>query len=44
MPYSLSCDSCEFVREIDDDVTAFEVAKDHEAAFANHFVLMERLQ
>lgn len=44
MPSSLSCVTCDFAREIADDSTAFEVAKDHEAAYANHFVLMERLQ
>ena len=43
MAYVVDCDACEFDREYDDEVTAYSVAKEHEAAFPDHFVYMERL-
>lgn len=43
MAYSVECDTCEFMREINDEVTAYSVAKDHEAEYAGHFVMMERM-
>lgn len=43
MAYSLDCDACDFVREHDDEITAYSVAKEHEAEHPDHFVHMERL-
>ncbi|MEF8851564.1 MAG: hypothetical protein V5A44_06430 [Haloarculaceae archaeon] len=41
MPLRLDCDSCDFERETDDEVTAYAAARDHEAANPSHFVFIE---
>ena len=43
MTYTVDCDACEFDGEYDDEVTAYAVAKEHEADYPEHFVFMERL-
>ena len=42
MSYSVDCIACDFVEEIVDEVTAYCVARDHEAEHPDHFVVMER--
>lgn len=42
MPYSLDCDTCDFIRTVDDEVDAYAAAKEHESEHPNHFVFMER--
>lgn len=42
MAYSIECDSCDFRHEFADEVTAYDVAKEHETEFTDHFVYMER--
>ncbi len=41
MAYSLDCGTCEFFRETDDEVTAYSLAKEHEAEHPEHFVFIE---
>lgn len=42
MTYSVDCDTCDYVREFADEVTAYAAAKEHEAEQPDHFVFMER--
>lgn len=38
MPYYLDCDSCEFSRQITDEIDTYAIAKDHESEYPDHFV------
>ena len=40
--YAIDCGDCDFVREYADEVTAYAEAKEHEAAFPEHYVSMDR--
>lgn len=42
MAYSLTCDTCEFAREISDEIDTYAVAKDHESEHPDHFVYIEQ--
>lgn len=42
MPYSLTCDTCEFTQEITDEIDTYAVAKDHEVEHPDHFVFIEQ--
>ncbi len=44
MTYQLRCDSCDFDREVDDWAVANGHARDHEAAFRDHWVSIHDLQ
>lgn len=40
MPYDLTCDSCEFARTVNEEVSAYTGAKDHEEEHPTHFVFI----
>lgn len=44
MEYHLSCDTCDFDRQIDENGWAYTLAKEHEEEHGNHFVLMQTIQ
>ena len=44
MTYRLRCDSCEFDRKLSDWAAANRDARDHEAAFDDHWVSIHDLQ
>lgn len=41
LPFALECDTCDFVRHVDDEVDAYTAAKDHESEHGDHFVYVE---
>ena len=41
MTYSLNCDTCDFVRTVDDEGNAYVLARDHEREHGAHFVMIE---
>lgn len=38
MTYHVRCDSCDLDRRLDDRIAAHQLAKEHEAAYRDHFV------
>ncbi len=41
MPYALDCDTCGFTRTVDEEARTYVLAKDHEGANPDHFVMIE---
>ncbi|MFB6097423.1 MAG: hypothetical protein ABEJ74_08550 [Haloferacaceae archaeon] len=44
MPYRLSCDTCDFERQVQDEPETYALAKDHEAAHTTHFVFISTVE
>ncbi|WP_290809826.1 hypothetical protein [Halovivax sp.] len=40
MVYDLTCDTCDFDHEVDDEVGAYDGARAHEAEHPDHFVFI----
>lgn len=44
VPYQLSCDTCELDQVVDDEVTAYEIARDHEREQPSHYVFIDTVE
>lgn len=42
MTYVVECDTCDFAHEMADEIDAHAAARDHEASYPTHFVLIEK--
>ncbi|MFB6211439.1 MAG: hypothetical protein ABEI76_07870 [Halobacteriales archaeon] len=44
MPYAVRCDTCDLDRVVDDEISAYEIARDHEREQPRHYVFIETVE